>query len=96
MSFVDRFRRLLEGMPDGASVSLPVGILRGWLEEAGGGSFEPDLTVKEVADCYGRSPARVRAWIREGQLRAYRFQNKEWRVPPSALEDFQKEQKGRG
>lgn len=88
MKLSDRLWKLLDGKPDEASVTLPVTTLREWMDETGPGGFEPDLTTQEVADLLGRSPARVRAWIRDGLLRGYRFHNREWRVPRSDLEEF--------
>lgn len=96
MKLSDRIRRLLEGMPDGAAVSLPVETLRAWVEESGPGSFEPDLTVADVAGKMGRSPVTIRAWIRSGQLKAYRFQHREWRVTSDNLQDFMTGQQSRG
>jgi excisionase family DNA binding protein len=92
----DRLRRLVDGVPDDAFVSLPAARIRAWLKESGSGGFEADLTVREVGDLFGRSPITVRGWIRTGALRAYRFRGKEWRIPVSALEEFRQEQLGRG
>jgi excisionase family DNA binding protein len=93
MRLHDRLRRLVDGMPDDALVSLPAARIRAWLEESGTGGVEPDLTVREVAELISRSPTTVRAWIRSKQLRAYRFRRKEWRIPPAALTEFIENQK---
>ena len=76
------------GCPDAASISLPVEVVRDWLDGEGPG-FEPDLTVEDVATHFNRSPQTVRTWIRRGRLEAYRFQNKEYRITRRALTDFQ-------
>ena len=83
---------MIDGMPDGALVSLQVETVRVWLDEDGPG-FEPDLTVGEVAQHFDRSPQTVRTWIRDGRLVAYRFQNKEYRVTRGALADFQERER---
>lgn len=88
MRLHDRIRHILQGMPDGSAVMLPVERLREWLD-AESPSFEPDLTVAEVAEMFGRSPVSVRAWIRDGKLRAYRFQGREYRVPRDAVPELQ-------
>jgi len=69
--------------------------LRGWLNENGTG-IEHDLTVDDVATFFGRSPVTVRAWIRGGRLRAYQFRGREYRVPESALEEFQERERNEG
>ena len=95
MKLSDRLSRMIDGMPGGASITLPVDTLRDWLSEPGG-SLDQDLTVEEVGKFFDRSPVTIRAWIRDGRLRAYRFQGREYRIPESALEEFQAQQRGRG
>ena len=92
MRISDRFKKLLEGMPNEASVTLPVTTLREWLDDSGPGGFEPDLTVKEVADYFGRGANTVTAWIRAGDLRAYKLHGREYRVTRAAVEEFQRKQ----
>ena len=92
MRIADRIQKMIDGMPDGGSVTLPVDSLREWLSETGGG-IEHDLTVDDVAKFFGRSPVTIRAWIRGGRLRAYRFQGREYRIPESALEELQERER---
>jgi excisionase family DNA binding protein len=94
MRLSDKFRRIVDVMPAGSSVAFPVDTLKVWLESEGGG-FDPDLTVKEVAQRFSRSEVTIRGWIRDGVLRAYKFRGREYRIPASALEDFQNKESGR-
>ena len=86
---------MIEGIPDGASVLLPVDTVRTWLHENGSG-LDQDLTVEEVGKFFHRSPVTIRTWIRDGRLRAYIFRGREYRATASALEDFQENERGRG
>ena len=87
MTLANRVRHLIDGVPDGGSVSLPVECLRAWLAGSEG-DLERDMTVANIAELFHRSPVTVRAWIRAGRLRAYRFRGREYRVSSSALEAF--------
>ncbi len=89
MRLCERLRGMIKGYPPGSLVSLPIEVIEGWLADEGI-SFEPDLTVSEVAERFSRSPCTVRAWIRAGLLRAYKFRGREYRIPSSALEEFQR------
>ena len=95
MKLSDRLTRMIDGMPHGASITLPVDTVREWLNENGSG-LDQDLTIEEVGKFFDRSPVTIRAWIRAGRLRAYRFQGREYRVCESALEEFQQKERGRG
>ena len=95
MRIADRIQKMIDGMPAGGAVTLPVDSLREWLSEAGT-TIEHDLTVDDVAKFFDRSPVTVRAWIRGGRLRAYRFQRREYRIPESALEEFQDRERNGG
>ncbi len=75
MRIADRILKMIDGIPDGGLVTLPVDSLRTWLSENASG-IEHDLTVDDVAKFFNRSPVTVRAWIRGGRLRAYRFQGR--------------------
>ena len=92
MRLSNHIRKMIDGIPRGGAVMLPVDTLWEWLEESGPVGFDPDLTVKEVAELYGKTPCTVTAWIREGKLRAYKLNQKEYRIPASALEDFRHKQ----
>lgn len=91
MCLANRLRRILDGLPPGSLVSLPVDQVRLWLEEAPGSPPGPErhLTVEEVAEVVGRAPGTVRTWIREGKLAAYRQQGREYRVRPEDLRTYQ-------
>lgn len=73
-------------------MTLPVSAIREWLGD-GAVSFEPDLTVPEVAALFGRAPQTMRAWIRERRLDAYTFGGREYRVTRRALEEFQERER---
>ena len=47
-----------------------------------------DLTVKEVAKETDRAPSTVRDWLLSGALRGYKFNDRDWRVPRAALEEY--------
>ena len=92
MTLRDRLLRIVEPLPPGASVSLPVDVLRTWLEQ---GDETPastaaehlvDLTAVAAAGLLGRAPSTVRGWCASGALPgAYRLQGREWRVPRASL-----------
>ncbi len=82
---------MIDGIPTGAMIALPVDTVREWLKENGSG-LDPDLTVEEVATSFNRSPVTVRGWIRDGQIRAYRL-GREYRITESAVEEFQQQQR---
>ena len=88
MKLSDRLTRMIDGMPDGASVILSVEDVKGWLSQDGSG-LDQDLTVEEVGKLFNRSPATIRAWIRAGRLEAYHFRGREYRITHGALEEFQ-------
>ena len=97
MTLRDRLRRIVDPLPDGAAVSLPVDVLRDWLDAEEGDfpeqtSSEPqgfDLTVQDAADLLGRAPSTVRGWCSSGVLPgAYRLRGREWRIPRSSLDSL--------
>ena len=47
-----------------------------------------DLTVDEVAKQMKRAPSTVRGWLIANELRGYKLNRREWRVPRSALRDY--------
>jgi excisionase family DNA binding protein len=47
-----------------------------------------DLTVVEVAERLGRRPGTVRDWVRGQRLRAYLFNQREYRITEAALAEF--------
>ena len=57
----------LKVLPDDAAMTIPVPTLRLILSDSGDGNL---LTVEDVARLTKRSPGAVRAWIRQGRLKA--------------------------
>lgn len=51
-----------------------------------------DLTISEVASYFKRSQSTVRGWLGRGELRGYKLNRRDWRVPPSALAEYQEAQ----
>ena len=47
-----------------------------------------DLTVEEVAHETRRAPSTVRGWLISGELRGYKINNRDWRVPRPALQEY--------
>ena len=86
MSIEDRLRQIVTALPEQASVTLPVGVVKEWLEVEADDPLA-DLTVADVAEQLGRSPGTVRDWIRRGELEAYQL-GKEYRVTRPALTTF--------
>jgi excisionase family DNA binding protein len=91
LSLRERLRRIIEPLPPGSSVTLPREALAAMIGEA-----EPrplaDYRVVDVAGALNRAPSTVRGWCQTGELRAYRFQGKEWRITREALREFQDRQ----
>jgi excisionase family DNA binding protein len=55
-----------------------------------------DLTIRDVAQLFGKRPSTVRAWVERGDFAgAYKLHGKEWRVPASAVQAFQDLQRHR-
>jgi excisionase family DNA binding protein len=46
------------------------------------------MTVKEVAEYLHRSPQTIRRMIPAGELDAYTFRNREYRITPASLAEF--------
>lgn len=93
MSLRSRLKTMVDGLPDGASVTLPAGEIRAMLEEEPESEKEDrlaDLTVEEVAEEFDRSVSAVRAWCQQGRIPgAYKLRNREWRIPPAGIRAFQ-------
>ncbi len=84
-----RLRDALAALPDDALVS--VGWVRTQLdaEENEAAGREVLLTVRQVAERYERSESTVRGWCASGELSgAFKLHRAAWRIPESALEDF--------
>jgi hypothetical protein len=97
MSVYKRLASMVENMPPGSSVTLPVDWLRELLETEGEGE-NPDtlLTLGDLAGRMNRAPGTVRTWCNQGLLPgSFKLRNRSWRIPAGALQDFLKgEQKG--
>ncbi len=91
MSLEDRLRRIVTALPEQASVTLPVVLVKEWLDLEADDPLA-DLTVANVALQLGRSRGTVRDWIRRGELEAYQL-GKEYRVTRPALTTFCKRQR---
>ncbi|MFN0178967.1 MAG: helix-turn-helix domain-containing protein [Gemmatimonadales bacterium] len=60
------------------------------------GVADPDLTVHDLAERFGRKPPTVRMWLEAGRFpNAYRFQGREWRVPVTDLDAFETQERER-
>ncbi len=86
MSIEDRLRQIVTALPEQASVTLPVVLVKEWLDLEVDDPLA-DLTVADVALQLGRSRGTVRDWIRRGELEAYQL-GKEYRVTRPALTTF--------
>jgi len=105
MTLEDRLREMAEAVPPEGSVTLPVWWLKQELGLAPEGAREGegeaplgDLTLGEVAEAVKRTVSTVRGWCNSGKLRAYKLNNRAWRIPREALKEFlasQREPKGK-
>jgi len=83
---------LLADVDEGQVISVPVRWLRALLGAEMTEHGEVDLTVEEVAKMFGRHPNTIRGWLQNGGLRGYKLKGKEWRVPRTAIREFQTRQ----
>jgi len=96
MSLRSDLEAIINGMPPGSSVSLPVDWLCGLLSEAMAAGNEPDelLTLEQVAERVGRATSTLRTWCNTGKLEgAFRLNGRDWRVPSTGLQKFIEGQK---
>ena len=90
MKLHHRVQALLDALPAGSSVTLSRETLAEWIDAAARTpDVEPDMTVEDVASLFDRSPVTVREWCRDGKLRAYRLNGREYRIPAEAVAEFQ-------
>lgn len=92
MRLSDRLTRMIDGVPEGGAIMLPVDSVREWLSENGSG-LDHDFTVEDIAAFFNRSPVTIRTWIRKGRLEAYHFRGNEYRITNAALEEFQSQER---
>jgi hypothetical protein len=93
MSLRHQLATVIEGMPDGGAVTLPVNWLRQVLETDAESDLPvnsvADMSVIEVAEALNRSPATIRGWCSAGEVPgAYKLKGREWRVPLWGLREF--------
>jgi len=92
MSLHSRLRHLADALPsDSSAVTFTRADLRTMLDEDDVHESDlilRDLRIEEVAEETCRSPSTVRSWLISGQLRGYKLQGRDWRVPRSALRAF--------
>jgi len=93
MTLEDRLRQMVTALPNEASIMLPVAVLREWLNDEADDVLT-DLTVAQVSTQIGRSPGRVREWIRSGELDAY-WLGREYRITRPALTAFRNRRRER-
>lgn len=99
MTPADRLRAIAAALPVNGTVTLSRDAL---LELAGEAGESPpsesrklaaDLTIADVAALLGRSSSCVRNWLAEKPAafpNAYRMRGREWRVPRTDIEAFQR------
>ena len=98
VDFEARIRAIIDPLPD--EFLLPVSCLRQELASLVASvpdphDTRPDHTVKQLAERFDRSDSCVRGWCRTGKLKAYKFNDREYRVTPSALAEFEERMRGR-
>lgn len=52
-----------------------------------------DLTVEEVGEHFRGAPSTVRGWLVRGRLRGYELDRRDWRIPPSAIGEYEQRQR---
>ncbi|MDZ7779541.1 MAG: helix-turn-helix domain-containing protein [Gemmatimonadota bacterium] len=50
-------------------------------------SMTRDMSVEQVAEEVQRSPSTIRRWPIAGELRGYKLQGRDWRLPRPALRE---------
>jgi len=98
---LDSLRTALTAMPPGTLVPRDW-VLEGLSEdipgvptvEAPALPARVDLTIRDLAQLFGKQPSTVRAWVERGDFPgAYKLHGKEWRVPVTAVDAFQNRQR---
>lgn len=97
MTAEQRFSRILELLPDGATITLTRADLQAILagsaaETASTPEFHRSdwLTPEQVARAIGRSPSRVRDLRKDGHFCNAEWNGKEYMTPPSDVEKYLK------
>lgn len=88
-----RIRRMIDGLPQGASITLSRSTLEDWIDdetesEPPARAREPvaDLTVEEIAEAHGKAESTIRGWLADVPG-TYRLGN-ELRVPREAWRKY--------
>ncbi len=94
MTIRERILQLYELLPEGMNIQLTREGLRELaknLDEdvpAASTALE-DLTITEAGKLVKRSASTIRGWLGRGEIpEAYRFHDREWRIPRQALEEY--------
>ena len=93
MKLSERIQLWVNSLPsDSSSITLTradlVGLLEEWEADSATVTLPRDLTVEEVAEKTQRAPSTVRGWLLVGQLRGYKLNNRDWRIPRAALREY--------
>jgi len=100
MGIRERLQSLLTLLPNGAMVTFSRTDLEDLLSTEVGPEAptkeHADYSVTELAERFGRSRQAVRDWIKKGDLQAYRFRGREYRITRAALAAFEERQRNRG
>lgn len=91
VSIRSRLEALVDGLPEGSSVTVPTDWLRRLLEQ------EPTIedrerlyTVAELAARYRRAESTVREWLAADEFPAAFKVHGSWRVPAEAVAEFER------
>jgi len=81
---------MVEPIPDGGSVILPVEIVRAWLAEEGAADGSGDMTLEQLQSYFpNRSVSGLRKWCAAGRFpHAYKMGEKTWMIPRCCVEEF--------
>ncbi len=87
-----RLKSIVEALPsDSSAVVLSRADLAVLLDEGAAAPDEAlperDLTVGDVAAETRRATSTVRGWLLRGELRGYKLNRRDWRVPRAALRE---------
>ena len=92
MTLRERLLQLASALPsDRSAITITRADLESLLEGETGETAitaAQDLTVEEVAEEMRRAPSTVRGWLNSKALRGYKLNNRDWRIPRTALRDY--------
>ena len=89
MGLIDHLKAIINGLPEGGSVSLPVTWLRDLLDAEGDSpGMGRLLTLEEAGEIVRRSPSTVRTWLNTSRLDGFKLNGRAWRIRESALLSF--------